>query len=361
MPLSDLFKKSTKKEPPQAHPKGSVMTSARDESLMSPEMQKKRYDAALEFLKLFQQKIPLVGGKPHAGTVLAVAARLAGSSLYRSMNYKNEIAPGVVVLSDEVNEAWPQLLNQFAFYCKQNGLDVMSKALMTIFPEQDKPRMDVEQVLAEYQDDYYEIMKKYRLDYLEAARAGMIVCSLVFEYHCKTARDIDPFVATGIVATGVVEGAKTTPPRLKPEGSKHSSTSESKAENDQLVDVILTIAQNSICGAGRRLVLGEGMTSMQEALSNGGKYILVHPEVLKKLKEGSVDVFLVYAAAMRMETAAKIPRIDFVGGNVDALLQAWKEKAEAEIPVHIREIQWLKENATKLGYEQSGNSWMVRQ
>ena len=41
-------------------------------------MEKKRYEAAMEFVKLFQEKIPLVGGKPHAGTVLAVAARLAG-------------------------------------------------------------------------------------------------------------------------------------------------------------------------------------------------------------------------------------------------------------------------------------------
>jgi len=200
MPLSDLFKKSPKKEP------------VKDNPLSSPELQKKRYDAAMEFVKNFQEKMPLVGGKPHAGTVLSVTARLAGTSLYRSLNYKNNAAAGVVVLSNEVNEAWPQLMNLFAYYCKQNGFDVMSKSLVTQFPEKDKPLMNVDQVLQEYQEKYHEIMKKHGLGYLDGARAGMVVSSIIFKYHCATAKDIDPYVAAGIVAMGIVEGAKTTPP-----------------------------------------------------------------------------------------------------------------------------------------------------
>jgi hypothetical protein len=121
-----------------------------DDSLSSPEMQKKRYDAAMEFIKNFQERMPLVNGKPHAGTVLSIAGRLAGTSLYRSLNYKNNAAPGVVVLSEEVNEAWPQLMNLFAFYCKQNGTDVLAKPMVTNFPEKDKPLMNVDQVLQEY-------------------------------------------------------------------------------------------------------------------------------------------------------------------------------------------------------------------
>src|SRR5690349_10541908 len=210
MPLSDLFKKSPKKEAAQTPSK----PLSKDNSLLSPEMQKKRYEAAMEFLKVFQERVPLVGGKPHAGTVLAVPARLAGSSLYRSLNYKKGIAPGVVVLSNEVNDAWPQLMNLFAFYCKQNKIDVMAKPLVTDFPEQDKPRMTVEQVLAEYQDQYLEIMQRHGLDTLEGARAGMVICSIVFLHHCTVTKDIDPYVGAGIVAMGIVEGAKTAPPPL---------------------------------------------------------------------------------------------------------------------------------------------------
>ena len=106
MPFSDLFKKSPKKEPEQTVARLAAKPST-DPSFLSAETQKKRYEAAMEFIEIFQERIPLVAGKPHAGTVLAVAARLAGSSLYRALNDKKEIAPGVVVLSEEVNEAWP--------------------------------------------------------------------------------------------------------------------------------------------------------------------------------------------------------------------------------------------------------------
>ena len=63
MPISDLFKKSPKKQPAQENPLGSS------------EMQKKSYDTAMDFIKVFQERMPLVGGKPHAGTVLSVAGR----------------------------------------------------------------------------------------------------------------------------------------------------------------------------------------------------------------------------------------------------------------------------------------------
>jgi hypothetical protein len=41
-------------------------------------------------------------------------------------------------------------------------------------------------------------------------------------------KDIDPFVATGIVAMGVVEGAKTAPPPLGSEVSPSEKTEKRK-------------------------------------------------------------------------------------------------------------------------------------
>jgi hypothetical protein len=327
MPLTDLFKRSPKKEPEKP---------AKDDSLASPEMQKKRYDAAMEFLKIFQERMPLAGGKPHAGTVLAVAARLAGTSLYRSINKDKDITPGVVVLSEEVNEAWPQLMNQFAFYCKQNGFDVMSKPMVTAFPEKDQPRMTVEQVLQEYQDTYHQVMKKHGLDYLNGARAGMVVTSIIFQYHCKSIKDIDPFVATGIVAMGVVEGAKTAPPAL---GSKAAAPSQGAKNND-------------------RLVLGEQDAAIQDALDNGGAFVDINPGVLKMLKDGNIDPYLIYEKAVLNKIEEKVGRIDFVQVNVDELYAQWKTKANEQAPIHIRLIVWMKQNASQHGYEQSGNSWV---
>jgi hypothetical protein len=361
MPFSNLFKKSPKKEPVQT-PQSRAAKPSTDESFFSPEMQKKRYDAAMEFIKNFQERMLLVDGKPHAGTVLSVVARLAGTSLYRSLNYNNNAVPGTVVLSNEVNEAWPQLMNLFAFYCKQNGIDVMSKPTVTQFPERYKPLMTVEQVQQEYQDLYNEIMKKHGLDYLNGARAGMVVCSITFQYHCMKVKDIDPYVATGIIAMGIVEGAKTAPPPLGSEGAKPASTpaSVNNARNSQFMEVAASIAKNSMDGSGTRLVLGEGMSSMQEALTNGGKYILVHPGVVDKLKQSNIDPFLVYEAALRIEVESKIPQIDFVGASVDELLREWGGKPQDQAPIHVRQVLWLNANAASLGYERHGNRWMLK-
>lgn len=339
--FSNLFKKSPKEEPDKKNPLGS------------PEMQKKRYDAALDFLKIFQERMPLKNDKPHAGTVLSVAARLAGTSLFRAIN-KEDFPTGTVILSEEVNQAYPQLLNLFAFYCKQNGVDVISKPLVTEFPPNDKPLMDLAQIQVEYQDKYNAIMNRYGLDYLESARAGMVICSIAFEYHRK-ARDIDPHVATGIVAMGVVEGAKTAPVPLKSE----SGTPPAK-QNSQFDEMLKNIATNQTNGSGQRLVIGEGMASMREAMSNGGKYILLHPEVENKLKQNNINPYLVYEAAMQIETGAKIPSIDFVSGNVDELVATWSGKPQDQAPIHVRLALWLEANASNLRYERKGNRWALK-
>lgn len=327
MPLFDLFKKPTKKEEQSQSPE-------MDKDLVSPEMQKKRYEAAMEFVKELQEKIPLVGSKPHAGTVLAIASRIAGTNLYRAMNYKQDVKPGTVVLSEEVNQAWPQLMNQFAFYCKQNGIDVMSKPPVTEFPQKDKPVMTVEQVQLEYQDQYDQIMKKHGLDYLNAARAGMIVSSIVFQFHITQAKDIDPYVGAGIISMGVVEGAKTAPPPL---GTPNTNALPKKNN--------------------ARLVLGEDEVAAKEARENGGIFVQLPAAVMKTLQIGDT-AYAIYERALLNQIDARIPRIDFVEVDVDKLFDEWKIKPEKQIPIYIRLIIWLKKNASVHGYEQEGNSWV---
>lgn len=98
---------------------------------------------------------------------------------------------------------------------------------------------------------------------------------------------------------------------------------------------------------------------MREALNRGGKYILVHPEVLSTLQANGIDAFPVYAAAIQMEIVSGIPQIDFTGGDVDLLLQQWSGRSESELPLHVRQIQWLRDNAGRCGYRQVGNSWIL--
>jgi hypothetical protein len=334
MSFFDLFKKTPKKEPEKTIASKAAKPST-DETFMSPEMQKKRYDAAMEFLKVFQDRMPLVNGKPHAGTVLAVAARLGGTSLYRALNNKNDIAPGVVVLSNEVNEAWTQLANLFAFYCKQNGFDIMSKPMVTKFPEQDKPLMSVDQVLQEYQDQFHEVMKKHGLDYLNGARAGIVAASVIYQHHCAKVKDIAPDVAASIVAMGIVEGAKTAPPPL---GEKPKTGTKKMS----------------------RLVLGEPDAVREEALATGAIYIELNPGVLKILQQGNIDPYMIHEEGVRKQLTERIARVDYVKTDVEQLFAEWKSKPQAQAPIHVRLIFWLKENASTYGYQQQGNSWVLK-
>jgi len=351
MPLFDFFKKPDKRQ------QNAAQQPATDNPFSSPEQNKKRYEAAMEFLQFFQEKTPLVNGRPHAGTVLSIGAQLAGTSLFRAIN-KKDFEPGVVVLSEEVNEAYPQLLNLFAYFCKQNGIDVMAKPIVQEIPEQDKPLMELTRVQTEYQQEYHLIMKKHGLDDLESARAGMIVCSMLFNYHCVNNKDIDPYVATGIVAMGVIEGAKTSPaPLYSKGGAKSSDQNEKQTEATELVK---TIAESSISGSGERLVLGEKFTAMKEAMDKGGKYILPHPEVENKLQQSGIDPYIVYHTALTQELELKISQIDFVDVEVDQLEKQWSGKPEKDIPIHVRQMLWLKENGERFGYQRNGNSWKLK-
>jgi hypothetical protein len=58
-------------------------------------------------------------------------------------------------------------------------------------------------------------MKKHGFNYMDAARAGVVLCSVLVQYHSTTLKEIDPYAAAGIVAQGIIEAAKTVPPPLK--------------------------------------------------------------------------------------------------------------------------------------------------
>jgi hypothetical protein len=149
---------------------------------------------------------------------------------------------------------------------------------------------------------------------------------------------------------------KKEPVSEKPQAA---SAPGSNQKNDQFSDLLRSVAQNSMDGSGNRLVLGEGMAPMSEALKNGGKYILVHPEVIKKLEENGIDGFLVYEAALKMELASNIPQIDFISGDAAELLRQAQGKPERQLPMHVRQLLWLRDHAGNYGYRRDGNRWIL--
>jgi hypothetical protein len=354
MPLSDLFKKSPKQAPPKR--------PSQEQIFGSPALQKNRANAATEVMGIFDRHFRTPEGI-HPGTVLSAGAWLAGTSLYRSFGYTQNPEPGTVVLSEKANQEFPKLLDLFTYYIFQSGTQIKPDQFILQIPDAFKPLQTILQIQEAHQDEYNAIMKRHRLDYLDGARAGVIVCSMLFNYHCVKRQDLDPRLGAGIISMGIVAGAKTAPIPLHSE--RRASTPEKKAgsQNNQLAAVIRSIAENSIDGSGDRLILGEGMIPMQAALESGGKYILVHLEIVNQLQQKNIDPFLVYEAALRMEVESRISQIDLVGttgGNVDQFVQAWNGRSHHQAPMHVRQVLWLVENANAYGYERKGNSWMLK-
>ena len=78
-----------------------------------------------------------------------------------------------------------------------------------------KPQVEMSYIQKELQDQYHALMKRHGFSGLDAARAGVVLCSVLFQLHSTTTKEIDPYVAAGIVAQGIIEAAKTMPPPLK--------------------------------------------------------------------------------------------------------------------------------------------------
>jgi hypothetical protein len=129
---------------------------------------------------------------------------------------------------------------------------------------------------------------------------------------------------------------------------------------EQMSDIFASVLKSSIDGSGDRLVLSDGMNAMQDAMANGGKYVLINPAVANQLQQIGIDPYYVYESAIRLQIKLKISRIDFVKVDVDKLFEEWRGKPEKQMPVHVRLIAWLKENAGANGYVQSGNSWLLK-
>lgn len=352
MSFFNLFNKSPKQEPPKR--------SSQEDVFGSPVLQKNRVEAATEVMGIFDRHFSPQNGI-HPGTVLSTAAWLSGTSLYRSFGYTQNPEPGTVMLSEIANQEFPKLLNLFQFYMFQNGMQLQPDQFILEIPNEHKPLKNILEIQEAYQDEYNAIMKRYELDYLDGARAGIIVCSMVFAYHCLQRKDMDPRLGAGIISMGIITGAKTVPfpLNINKKVSAPTPTTEHNPQN-QLLDLLKSIAINSTSGSGDRLVIGDGMVAMQDALVNGGKYILLHPSVISQLQQKNIDPYLVYETAMRIELERKIPRVDFVGESLQELFQAWKGKPQNHAPIYLRQVLWIGANADKLGYEYKGNCWVLK-
>ena len=143
---------------------------------------KKGRIAAAEFIPILWAKFITPDGSVHAGTILSAAGWLTGTSLYRAFHPKDDIPPGTVVQSNEVNKEWESLIYLFEEYNFGNVCVPVGRLIMSALAASDehKPRVEMSYVQQDLQAQYNTVMKKHGFDYLEGARAGVVICSLLF-------------------------------------------------------------------------------------------------------------------------------------------------------------------------------------
>jgi hypothetical protein len=178
---------------------------------------KKGRAAAIELIPILRNKLAARNGSVHVGTILSAAAWLTGTSLYRAFHVKDDLPPGTTIKSDEVNKEWESLMNLFEQLNFQKANIPVGHLILAALADGDthKPQVEMSYIQKELQDQYNRLMKKYGFDYLDGARAGVVLCSILFQYHSTTLKEIDPYVAAGIVAQGIIEAAKTVPPPVR--------------------------------------------------------------------------------------------------------------------------------------------------
>ena len=178
---------------------------------------KKGRAAAIEFIPILRNKLATRNGSVHVGTILSAAAWLTGTSLYRAFHVKDDLPSGTTIKSDEVNKEWESLMNLFEQLNFQKADIPVGHLILAALADGDahKPKVEMSYIQKELQDQYNALMKKYGFNDLDGARAGVVLCSVLFQYHSTTLKEIDPYVAAGIVAQGIIEAAKTVPPPLK--------------------------------------------------------------------------------------------------------------------------------------------------
>ena len=206
--LLNFFKNPNKNELVKRSPAGSLGKFEREKI------------AANEILEIL--KDGLVSSETHAVTIISAAAWLAGTSLYRAFNQNDNLPPGTIVrypnrVSKKANKEWETLLYLFLRYISADVSIPEGHYMMfaMAFLEKNKPQAKMPHIQKEFQDRYNGVMRKYGLDYLGGARTGIVLCSLLFHKHCIEKRNVDPKIATGIVAMGTLEASRTVPPPLR--------------------------------------------------------------------------------------------------------------------------------------------------
>ena len=177
-----------------------------------------QHTASSEIVELIAKEL---GENRAVDSVAAISscARLTGSFMFRSFNLAlKDVKLGNVVLSEEANEKWPELVNIVAWKLSTYGIEMDSKKV------NDSPiaesKFNFLDNLNLLQNKAAAIMNKNKLDFEQMAYSCAVATAFVIK-ECQHDLTLESGFNTAIY--GIIEGCKTYPPDLSDKSSKKKS------------------------------------------------------------------------------------------------------------------------------------------
>lgn len=159
---------------------------------------------------IIEMVVTVIGnGSREIDTIEAISgtARLAGSFLFRSFDFKIEDAkPGTVMLSEEANIKGPQLVNITHAVLQNFGIQIDSSKMTN--GNQNHAESNFLDVIGKVQGPASDIMKKRALSFEQMAQSAAIATA----YIIQQSSNIAPEQGFELAIYHYIEGSKTYPP-----------------------------------------------------------------------------------------------------------------------------------------------------
>jgi hypothetical protein len=165
---------------------------------------------AARLLKQVLNKVVATEQGIHAETVIAAAARMAGTMLFRSFAPPaNQLVPGTPVASDEANRRGPLLMNTLFSVLEQYGHEELdTQTLNGARDTTAASRLSLAATQGALEPWYRKTAETLALDFEEIAMAGAMSTALLV-HDCREVLEINR--ACAIAVHGMVEATKTVP------------------------------------------------------------------------------------------------------------------------------------------------------
>jgi len=172
-------------------------------------IEKKHFDAAGSVSEVIANRLGGGSRAVHSETAISVAARMAGTMLFRSFGLDTSKMPvGATVLSEQANEKGPILLNIVIMMMRQYDLQPDKDKLADVKNRGRTPQLNVTQTQELFDTDLQLIREQHNPTLEDAACA----CALATAWLIKEcAPQIGLEAGFNIAAYGFVGGTKTVP------------------------------------------------------------------------------------------------------------------------------------------------------